>query len=435
MWRLNLTVRIAGKAPRITRLLVLCISLCGISSSALGATAILDKLQFVGLEHFKAERVARAAGLELGQPITLEQLRSAAEHLGHSGFFNSLRFSYATSGGRMAVTFEVAEAGPLRTCVFDNFVGIPEADLQAAVRKKLPIYSGELPLSGTAPDEAASALEELLAERGITADVSHSDLLDLRTQRHLLLFEISSEVFKVAALEFPGAEHVAAGLLAETAKQLIGQRYSATAAARFFTLTLLPVYRERGYLQASFGAATATPSAGDPTGVVLSVPITEGIQYHWAGVSWEGNTVYSAPELDGFLEMEKGDIADSLRLDQGLQRIRDAYGRKGRLDLQVRSQANFVKDDDNVTFSITLTEGPEYRMGTLFLEGMSRENQQRIREAWGLGPGQVYDSSYLDSFLDRLPGLNLNISHAAEVSAATRPDPVKRIVDVTIEMK
>ena len=198
---------------------------------------------------------------------------------------------------------------------------------------------------------------------------------------------------------------------------------------------MLPVYRERGYLQASFGAATATPSAGDPTGVVLSVPVTEGIQYHWAGVSWEGNTVYSAPELDGFLEMKKGDIADSLRLDQGLQRIRDAYGRKGRLDLQVRSQANFVKDDDNVTFSITLTEGPEYRMGTLFLKGMSRENQQRIREAWGLETGQVYDSSYLDSFLDRLPGLNLNISHAAEVSAATRPDPVKRIVDVTIEMK
>lgn len=409
---------------------------CLLSMHLLGEPVVLGRLEISGLNRLEQTQVAISSGLRLAEPITPEDVEAAAARLGESGFFSSLRYHYETRDGRMAVTFEVTEAAPFRRCVFDNFVGIPESELNAALRARLPMYSGELPASGAALDTASAALEELLKVRGITAEVSHTDFVDTNTGKVLVLFEVTSEVYKIAGFEFPGAQQVQPDTLVKASEQLIGRRYSRTSAAGFFRLSLLPIYRERGYLQASFGTATAEPaSADDGSGVTLSAPVTEGTQFHWAGADWVGNTLFSSSELDELLGMRQGEIANGVKLDEGLQKIRDSYGRKGHFALQTRAQASFSKDDATVSYSFTLSEGPTYQMGKLVIRGWPDEDARRLKAAWKLEPGQVYDSTYLDTFLETISRLKLRATPGTKMSMEVKPDPMNLTVNVTIESK
>jgi outer membrane protein insertion porin family len=427
-------LRTSSHALRVSRILIVGLWLLFLLRSTYGEPVILGNLEVRGLDHLQKAQVVLASGLRLSQPITPQDVKAAAERLGRSGFFSTLHYRYATTGNEMTVTFEVAEAKPLRRCVFDNFVGIPEEELDAFLRKKLPMYSGELPMTGPALDEARSALEELLEERGVTADVTYTDSFDMHSEEQTLLFEISSEVYKIAALEFPGAEQVKPEVLIKASSQLIGQRYSRTAAAGFFRLSLLPIYRQRGYLQASFGTAVAEPIPGGADGgVLLSVPVSEGMQFHWAGADWQGNTVCSADELGELLSMRLGEIANGIKIDEGLQRIRDAYGRKGYIDLQTSAKATFVKKEATVAYTFTLVEGSAYRMGSLSLRGWPPEDERMLREAWKLRPGQVYDSSYLDTFLEQIKKLRMHAAPGTQMNMTIKPDPVDLTVNVTIE--
>ena len=128
--------------------------------------------------------------------------------------------------------------------------------------------------------------------------------------------------------------------------------------------------------------AVAEPIPGGADGgVLLSVPVSEGMQFHWAGADWQGNTVCSADELGELLSMRLGEIANGIKIDEGLQRIRDAYGRKGYIDLQTSAKATFVKKEATVAYTFTLVEGSAYRMGSLSLRGWPPEDERMLSRA------------------------------------------------------
>lgn len=421
--------------PSTQRVLTLFLALAAAlspSAALFAGPVVLGKLEIHGLKLLSEERVAQASGLRLDEPVTVEDLKAAAQRLGQSGFFSSLRFRYQVSAGRMTAIFDVQEATVFRTCVFENFVGIPDSELNAALQRAIPLYAGQLPLSGTAIDTATSALEELLEKRGVTAEVSSTDFMDLNTQQKRLLFEIPSEVMEVAGLEFEGAVDVKPDVLMRAARQLVGQRYSRTAAVAFFRLSLLPIYRERGYLEASFGEFTTRPETpSDRERVVLTIPVTEGPQYRWMGADWQGNTLFSADELDKLLDMQEGKIADGVHLDEGLTKIREAYGQLGHIGLQLRAQAHYVRKQAEVSFSYELTEGPTYRMGKLSIQGAPAGTEQKYRRAWKLESGAVFDSTYPQSYAEELARIRLAIAGPTRLV----PNPATLVVDVTIQIR
>jgi len=53
-----------------------------------------------------------------------------------------------------------------------------------------------------------------------------------------------------------------------------------------------------------------------------------------------------------------------------------------------------------VAYNVTIDEGPQYHMGKLILTGLSVEGEKRIRNAWKLAPGDVFDKNVYDQFVD-----------------------------------
>ena len=111
-----------------------------VAPAAAQRTLRLGNVDVVGAKRYTAQAVTKAAGLSVGQPITVEGLTKAAERLGQSGLFKSLSFRYVTKADVLSVTFEFEEAEWTVPVTFDNFVWFTDEELRNAVREELPSF-------------------------------------------------------------------------------------------------------------------------------------------------------------------------------------------------------------------------------------------------------------------------------------------------------
>ena len=52
-----------------------------------------------------------------------------------------------------------------------------------------------------------------------------------------------------------------------------------------------------------------------------------------------------------------------------------------------------------MAYQLVVTEGPVYHMGELEFRGIDNGLTAKLRAAWKIRPGEVYDATYLNEFL------------------------------------
>jgi len=107
---------------------------------------ILNKIEVVGLRKISQEKVIEASNLKLGQMIDLNMLKTAANRLHDTGWFNSVVYQYQFNEGRIDVTFEVAEKildpGPVKLGSIE-FLGLQQIE-KDLVLKESGLQIGQL---------------------------------------------------------------------------------------------------------------------------------------------------------------------------------------------------------------------------------------------------------------------------------------------------
>jgi outer membrane protein insertion porin family len=132
----------------------------------------------------------------------------------------------------------------------------------------------------------------------------------------------------------------------------------------------------------------------------VHVQIDAGAEYSWGGVTWTGNSALSAAELNGLVTYKPGDPTNGTKIQALWNGVTDAYGHKGYLDAVVDPEPRFDDAAHRVNYVVVVVEGPQYKMGNLVLSGLSLEGEKRIRNAWALAPGVVFDQTFFDQFID-----------------------------------
>ena len=182
---------------------------------------------------------------------------------------------------------------------------------------------------------------------------------------------------------------------------LIGKPYSRSAIEIFEFEQVRPVYLSRAFLRVRFSLPNArfVSGSGDSR-VTVDAPIDPGPAFAWNGVAWSGNAAAPSAELDRLVSLRPGDPADGMKIEAAWQAVRDAYTRRGYLDVNLAATPQFDDSAKRVTYAVSITEGPRYRMGKLVLTGLSIEGERRIRAAWKIAPGTIFDKSVYEEFLD-----------------------------------
>ena len=405
----------------------------------------IAKIEVEGLERLSADEVIATSGLKTGGLFSVEELDAAGQRLVDSGLFAKVGYRTTTKGNQLTVVFQVVEAkGGQSAVIFDNFVWFTNDELIAAIKREVPSFTGTAPNAGHMTDDIKRALEKLLSEHQIAGTVDYAPWLAGGKQEHL--FSVTGIPIPICTLHFPGARNISEAKLVKSSKQLTDADYSQKSAIAFSTFVLFPIYREAGQLRANFAQPVAKleASANCKGGVEVSIPVEEGPIYLWDRAEWTGNQALSPRELDEALAMKSGEVANGVKIDKRLLEVGRSYGRIGRLDLSLKAQPEFDDKASRVVYKIAVTEGPQYRMGTLRIKGLNEAEAISLERKWKLKSGEIFDTSYFERFFKTDVTEEMQKLIAARRASGKGPPDIKEDItpnrqtltaDVTIEFK
>jgi len=400
----------------------------------------LDAIEVTGSSRFSSKQIAEAVGLRAGATINRDTLQQAADKLSALGAFSTVRYHFNTVVTGVKVTYEVTDA-PALPVSFDNFPWFSDDELSAALKSSVILFDGSAPATGTLVDSMDVALAKFLDAKGIHAQVTHrpTPLPDREGQAQQ--FHVEEAAITVQSVEFSDALANSDHHIQDRLPDLIGQPYSRSKIEIFEFEQVRPTYLTRGYLKVKFVSPIAkfpTPPSNPLSGAVtVTAQIEPGPAYKWAGVTWNGNSGVSNADLDSVVQILKGDLADGNQVQAVWERALAKYQQYGFLSVDLKPTPHFDDGTGNVSYTVEVTEGPQYHMRNLVLTGLSVEGERRIRRAFPIPQDALFDKSAYDIFAQKgmaaaFAGLPV---HYDKIGRFLQLDPPNAKVDVLLDFQ
>jgi outer membrane protein assembly factor BamA len=401
----------------------------------------LTKINFEGLKSQSPEKMIPASGLQIGQTIDFEAVKAAAQRLSQTGLFGKVAYRYRYSSTQIELTFELEEktTGKKR-CHFDNFVWFSDKEIADAIRLDMPDFDGTIPVSDFAGEEIKKSLGRLLAEKKIAGEIVYELYReeDKPGEDLSYIFKVKGANLSICDINFAGANDELKKPLLEALQPLFKTEYSKSEVWLFVKAALLPIYRQRGYLKAAFkqNQPGLSASGACANAVVVTLPVEEGLQYRWSDPVWSGNQACSAQDLNASLTLKQDDVADLMKIEKGWIEVRGVYGKKGFLKPRLKPEPQFDDARKLVGYQVAVAEGPQYRMGQVTITGLPEDEAARIKSAWGLKTGEVFDNSYFTVFLNKIAREGLiKPAKGMKTGRELKLDDQKLIVDVLVKFE
>jgi outer membrane protein assembly factor BamA len=401
----------------------------------------LISIKVLGSKRFSEKEVAAASGLQLGSPVTEDDFKKAARRLGDMGVFTDIAYSFSYSSAGTKLEFHVTDTDKFVAVRFEDFVWFSDSELMSRIKEHVPLFDGQLPLSGRLPDEISDVLQGMLVQRSIPGHVEYERSGRSDGPIDSIVYRVANVLIQIGEFNFTGAAESEVPALKAASQRLANREYSRTTLNALVQKQLLPVYNARGYLKAKFGPpepkVVKEPSVqGDEnvrnlTIVDVTFHVTPGQQYKLQSIEWSGNNEFSTDMLQKMVRAEPGQPANTVRLADNLKDVEKLYGSHGYVTASVTPQATFDDAAGTVAIRLEVKEGSEYHMGELEFRGLDNSLTARLRNAWKLRPGDVYNSTYLSEYLPvarRLLPSNLDWDVSSHVTANVR----EKTVDVDL---
>ena len=177
-------------------------------------------------------------------------------------------------------------------------------------------------------------------------------------------------------------------------------------------------YRSRGYRDAEITADSLRYS-DDKRGIFLTFFVNEGPVYHFGHFTWSGNKLFTTQQLAARLRVAPGDLYNGQKLQQSLADIGSMYYEKGYIYASVMPGEK-VRENDTVDVTLEVTEGGEFKVNRIFVEGNTKTKEKVIRRELVLYPGETFDVSKLQRSIREVTILNYFSNITPDVDADQR---------------
>lgn len=196
---------------------------------------------------------------------------------------------------------------------------------------------------------------------------------------------------------------------------------------------IVQFYKENGYRDAEI-LRDSLYYSDDKEDLFIDIWVYEGNKYHFGDITFSGNEIFTDNELHATLDIEKGDIYDQKKYDEGLRdRLQKLYYNEGYLFASIVPQEIPVKNDTlNINFNIT--EGNVVRIKEIIIGGNTKTHEKVIRREFRLQPGDKFNSAKLERSVRDLMILNYFSNIVPDVKLI--PDDSKHVnLKVDVEEK
>jgi outer membrane protein assembly factor BamA len=361
----------------------------------------LLSVKAMGSTRYSSSQIVAASSLQLGQLVSEDDFKVVSQHLGETGAFSNVAYTFQISPDGMKLELQVTDNGQYVTVRFDNFVWLSDQELRDKLSASVPLFQGQLPITGNLVDQVSDALQTLAIERQRKGRVDYLRSGPADGPIEAFDFTITGQDIHIRKVEFPGATSAELPALEAAAKKLAGEDYVRLMLRVQAEKDFLPVYRERGYLKASFADAQPKVVADSPEETLVDVafPVSPGLQYKLSELQLSGNQVFPVEKLREMIQLQPGQPANAVKLDKDLEAIKQLYGSRGYMTTRITPTPEMNDSDATVRYLFQFQEGDIYKMGDLEVRGLDSRTTERMALAWKLREGDTYDAQYPKKFV------------------------------------
>ena len=173
---------------------------------------------------------------------------------------------------------------------------------------------------------------------------------------------------------------------------------------------ILEYYQKNGYRDAQILGDSIWYSDNKENMNIL-IRVKEGPQYRIRHITWQGNTVYSADELNERLAMVPGEIYDQEKFDHNLRGneaqndVASLYLDNGYLRTNLEPTETRV-GEDSVDITINVYEMNQFKIGHVNIRGNTKTQEKVIRRELYTRPGDYFSRAAIMRSIRQLSVLN-----------------------------
>jgi outer membrane protein insertion porin family len=392
----------------------------------------IESIDIAGIHHYTREQVLEVAGLKIGQLAGKPEFEAARDRLVASGAFETVGYKFEPGPNKQGyvATFQVTEVDPAFPVRFEE-LGVPDADLDAVLRDRDPLYSRtQLPATKPVIERYTAWIQAYLASKGITETIS-GKVTPVATDAFAIVFRPARNLPAVAQVTFQGDQVIPQNVLREAVHgTAIGMPFTEAGFREMLNNSVRPVYEQRGRVRVAFPEVRAEP-VSDVAGVHVFVKVSEGQSYELGKVAIAGPSPIEPSVLIKAGDFKTGDVANFDRVNEGIDRIRKAVRHAGYLDVKVTSERQINDEKKTVDVAVRIDPGTQYHMGKFTIVGLDLNGEAEVNRIWTMKEGKVLNPDYPDYFLNRIKEEAL-FENLGATKADMKVDAKQHTADVTL---
>jgi outer membrane protein insertion porin family len=338
-----------------------------------------------------------SSGLSEGSDITSEEVQRAVKQLWALGIFSDVRIvqDLKTPDG-LFLTLQVVEYPRLERLEITGNRKLKKEDIE----KELSLFRGQV-VNPSQTAKAQKQLTKMYSEKGYTlARIQVSEEPTDKEGRVVLKLHVDEgRKVQIKRIRFLGNSAFTNKKLRKQMKDtkenglLKGGDFDRE---KFETDKdkVLEFYRNQGYRDAEILGDTLYYDA-EKKDLFIDVTVTEGGRYYVGRVTFEGNALFTEPQLRDMLEFSEGDPFSQEKFDKTLgEKIGGAYSDLGYISAQI-NPVETLRGGDTLDIAFSLQEGQPYSIRKILITGNTRTKERVIRREIRIQPGDVFSKELL----------------------------------------
>lgn len=392
----------------------------------------LAAIHITGNKIFPAEAIVKVTGLQLGSLVNASDFQRALQRLTETGAFETGAFRYDPVGDKLSVTFELREVVDVYPIAFDR-LNVPRAEVMQSLSEKVPLFGPEVPATGPMVKRILRALQEYLVSRNENAEIV-GGLAPGPGGKLAMTFRPTTPPPKIVYVKFENSKVISAEDLQKAFfGSSVGAYYTETRLQDLLDANIKPLFQEKGRLMVRFGPFR-TEESKEPEGVIVTVPVQEGDEFHFDHIEFEGNTHVSSTELRHLSKLSTDNLANLTAVKKAVSDIERRYQRDGYIKAKAVAEPTFNVSQKTLDEMFRITEGGVYVMRELAIKGLDINTEAAIRKMWAIKRGQPFDGAYPETFLKRIEE-DAMFDNLSGTSHHENVDEAAKMVDVELEFR
>ena len=394
---------------------------------------------FVGLDSVPQADLRPIVQQYIGERFTERRFLELQRRLYALDFFVSIlpEAVRPETGDGVIIQFTVEERPTVDEIRFNGNRRVRSTDLLDTVLLK----TGDMiTLAKRRADE--QAVRDLYLERGFPDVTVSSRVEETATSRgteHAVVFDITEgERVTIREIRFSGNTFASAstlrGRMQSKAQNIFNSGDYQTRLLEEDKILIEEYYRERGYVDAVVADITREVERDEEENrsyLILTVYVEEGEQYTFAGVTFEGNAIFSDEELGALIRVQEGNVLNIVRLQEGIAAVQDLYYQNG----YIFNGFNVTEQRDRqalaLAFTLTIQEQPRAHIENIIVRGNQKTLDYVITREIPLQVGDVFSVSRIREGIQNLT----NLQFFSAINPETPQGSVEGLMDLIINVE